>query len=170
MKKILLSMTAVCTLLCFSACSNKDVATPLKLNTTTTATIKGYVTYQPDNTVVDRAKPSASNVSITATVANSSLSSYATNGKLTLRTSYDASSGMYTIEVPAPSNGAAIAVTTSVSSFSGPQLQAGTTPATKNRVFGYYTPTPATFNTTVSAGQTVLGTRIDYTFAAAPIQ
>jgi len=169
MKKMFLSMIAVAMVM--AACSKADVATPLEVDTTVTAYITGYVTYEPNTTATNPTTfvPS-NNVVINATVDYADLNGFAASGALPVATSYNASTGMYTISVPAPRNATTpTSVSISVSGFAGTQTQfVGGGPATTN-VSGFYNPATANFTQSVEAGQTVLGSTITFTFQPSPV-
>lgn len=166
MKKHLFSVLAVATalILGLSSCAKEDPASPLNADMTQTATIIGYITYEPNlsipapNTTVF--VPSA-NVKITATMNYSDIKA-GTTGKFILPTSYDESTGLYKVEVPATNNAAAN-VTVSIDSYVGTQIDGAN--VTKK---GTWKPT-SPGAVAVNKGET---TRSDVTFAftAAPIQ
>ena len=166
MKKQLFSILAVAAtlILGFSSCSKDDPATPINLDKTTTAYVKGYLSYQPDLTAsVLNAYPSSSDVVLSATVEYSSLSGLASAGSFEVPTAYDQSTGMYTIEVPASTNATGVKII--FSGFSGTQRQTATT-----TVKGYWTPSSPVVYQSVTYGQTLVGPTIAYSIVPAPVQ
>ncbi len=168
MKKLfsVFAMAALALSFGLTSCSDEDPAEAWNVDMTANSKITGYVTYQPDlSAATPTAYPKSADVKFVATAKYSDI-----NGRLTttdafdLTTSYDESTGMYTINVPASAAGLNVAIT--FSGFSGSQKPAGGGNSEK----GYYTPsTVATQN--VKAGQTlVVATNVAYTFKAAPVQ
>ena len=156
---------AVALVVGLTACVKEDPSSPLVIDTTATAWVKGYVSYHPDLTVTPSARyPSASDVTITATVTYASASSYAQSGSFVVTATYDVNTGLYTVAVPATNSGTS--VTIAFSSFSGSQKADATT-----TLRGMFTPA-ANITATVVAGQTysAASTNMAYSFVESPVQ
>lgn len=165
MKKQIFSILAMAVLaLGLTSCSNDDPADALIVDETATATIIGYVSYIPDLSTGKAAYPASSDVKIIATVPYSDLTgNYSANGNLEIAASYDSTTGLYKVNVPAIASISA-RVSIKFSAFNGSQVDAASV-----RVTGLWSPTTIA-DVTVAKGQTFKAANVTYTFTPAPVQ
>lgn len=115
MKKNFTRFISVALLSCgvaFTACNNNDPAEPLTYNSAQTATIKGKVLVNADETATPEVWSAApAGIVIEASIPNSSIYGNQAAGEYRARVGYNATTGEYSATVPVGYNGSPVTIT-----------------------------------------------------------